>query len=46
MFAEGTQRPLEPKVILVLVFILNEVFILFIDRVVSKVHKLVIFIDF
>lgn len=45
MFAERTQTPLKPEIILLSILILHEVLILLINGVVRQVHVLVIFVD-
>lgn len=45
MFAKGAKTPFESKVILLWIFILNEVFILFIDRVVGEMHVSIVLVD-
>ena len=45
MFAESSKTPLVAVVVLLLVLILNESFILFVDGVVGEMHVLVIFVD-
>ena len=45
MFAESSKTPFVAVVVLLLVLVLNEPFILFVDRVVGQMHVLVIFVD-
>ena len=45
MFAESSKTPLVSVVILLLVLVLNEPFILFVDGVVGQMHVLVVFVD-
>ena len=45
MFAESSKTPFVAVIILLLVLILNEPFILFVDGVVSQMHVLVVFVD-
>ena len=45
MFAERTQTPLKPEIILLSILILHEVLILLINGVVRQVHVLIIFVD-
>ena len=45
MFAESSKTPFVAVVILLLVLILNEPFILFVDGVVGQMHVLVVFVD-
>lgn len=45
MLAKGSQRPLVAEVVLLGVLVLNESFILLIDRVIGQVHVLVVLVD-
>ena len=45
MLAKGSQTPFVSVVILFLVFILNEPFIFFVDRVIGQMHILIAFVD-
>ena len=45
MLAKGSQTPFVAVIVLLLVLILNEPFILFVDGVVGQMHVLVVFVD-
>ena len=45
MIAEGGERPLETNVVLLSILILHKLRVLFVDRIVSQVHILVILIE-
>ena len=45
MRAESRKGPLEAYIILFMVFIIDKVVVLFVDRVVSEVHKFIIFVN-
>ena len=45
MLAKGSQTPFVAVVILLLIFILNEPFIFFVDRVIGQMHVLIAFVD-
>lgn len=46
MLAEGTKTPLETKIILLRVLVLDKVFVLFVNGVVGQVHELVVLVYF
>jgi hypothetical protein len=43
--AEGSERPLEPNIVLLLGFVFNELFVFLVDGVVGKVHVAIVFIE-
>ena len=45
VLAKCGQTPLEPKVIIFRVLVLNEVFIFLVDRVVREVHEFIVFVE-
>ena len=45
MLAEGSQTPFVAVVILLLIFILNKPFVLFVDRIIGQMHVLIAFVD-
>lgn len=45
MLAKGGQTPFETKIIVFCTFILHEMLVLFVDRVVRQVHVLVVLVE-
>lgn len=46
MLAERSKTPFVSEIVLLVIFILNELFIFLIDRVICQVHVLIVFVDF
>jgi hypothetical protein len=46
MLTESRQTPFKSKVIVLRIFILNEIIILLVDGVIGQMHVLIVFIEF